>query len=210
MTVALEGVSGQEHAPAALYPWERPGTHFTEGWVGPRASLDGRKSRPHRDSIPDHPARSTVAIPSVLPGPHIVYCQYISFRPRTQICMQEETDTQWTIMYSSQDNVWNNGRGTRKKGCIMWSCIIYTSCQVPGLWTNVGQWVRNVACIWLKVIFCRFLMGRREGKGPFRRPVWIWEDNTEMDFKELCEDGFWLFMFWESVERHSRELFNEP
>ena len=29
--------------PAALYPRERPGTHFTGGWVGPRAGLDGRK-----------------------------------------------------------------------------------------------------------------------------------------------------------------------
>jgi len=26
--------------PAAHYPQERPGTHFTGGWVGPRASLD--------------------------------------------------------------------------------------------------------------------------------------------------------------------------
>ena len=43
MTAALEGVSGQHHAPAALYPQERPGTHFTGGWVGPRAGLDGRK-----------------------------------------------------------------------------------------------------------------------------------------------------------------------
>jgi len=37
------GVSGQQHAPAALYPQERPGTHFTVGWVGSRAGLDGRK-----------------------------------------------------------------------------------------------------------------------------------------------------------------------
>ena len=37
-------VSGQQHTPAALYPRERPGTHFTGGWVGPRASLDGRKN----------------------------------------------------------------------------------------------------------------------------------------------------------------------
>jgi len=34
---------GQQHAPAALYPRESPGTHFTGGWVGPRAGLDGRK-----------------------------------------------------------------------------------------------------------------------------------------------------------------------
>ena len=27
------GVSGQQHAPAALYPRERPGAHFTGGWA---------------------------------------------------------------------------------------------------------------------------------------------------------------------------------
>ena len=37
------GVSGQQHAPAALYLRERPGTHFTGGWVGPRLGLDGQK-----------------------------------------------------------------------------------------------------------------------------------------------------------------------
>jgi hypothetical protein len=37
------GVSGQNHAPAALYPEERtPGTHCTGGWVGPRAGLDAK------------------------------------------------------------------------------------------------------------------------------------------------------------------------
>jgi len=41
MTAALEGVSGQQHAPAALHPRENPGTHCTGGWVGPRAGLDG-------------------------------------------------------------------------------------------------------------------------------------------------------------------------
>ena len=39
-------------------PQERPGTHFTGGWVGPRAGLDGGKSHPHWNSILDHPARS--------------------------------------------------------------------------------------------------------------------------------------------------------
>jgi len=37
-------VSGQQHAPAALYPRERPGTHFTGGWVDPRAGLDGTEN----------------------------------------------------------------------------------------------------------------------------------------------------------------------
>ena len=58
MTVALEGVSGQQHAQAAIYPRERPGTHFTGGWMSPRAGLDGRKISSQWDSIPDRPARS--------------------------------------------------------------------------------------------------------------------------------------------------------
>jgi hypothetical protein len=41
LTSALDGVSGQRHAPAAFYPGERtPGTHCTGYWVGPRAGLD--------------------------------------------------------------------------------------------------------------------------------------------------------------------------
>jgi len=48
-----KGVSGQQHAPAAIYPRERPGTHCIGGWV-----WTGGKSRPHRDSIPDRPARN--------------------------------------------------------------------------------------------------------------------------------------------------------
>jgi hypothetical protein len=47
------GVGGQRHAPAALTPGNRPGTHCTGGWVGPKVGLDGcGNSRPHRDSIP--------------------------------------------------------------------------------------------------------------------------------------------------------------
>jgi hypothetical protein len=39
--------------PRPLYPRDRPGTHCTRGWVGPRAGLDVcEESRPHRDSIP--------------------------------------------------------------------------------------------------------------------------------------------------------------
>ena len=51
------GVSGQQHAPAALYPRERPGTHFIGGWMGPRAGLDGRKnsSPPGFDLGPSSP-----------------------------------------------------------------------------------------------------------------------------------------------------------
>jgi len=41
------GIVGQNLSPAALDPGKRPGTHFTGGWVDPRAGLDGcRKSHP--------------------------------------------------------------------------------------------------------------------------------------------------------------------
>ena len=71
MTTALEGASGQQHAPAALYPPERAGTHCTGDWVSPRAGLDGRKISPHRDSIPGTSSPWSVAIPTELPGPQI-------------------------------------------------------------------------------------------------------------------------------------------
>jgi hypothetical protein len=46
ITSVLDGVGGLRHASAAL-PLERPGTHWTGGWVGPRVGLDGcGKSRP--------------------------------------------------------------------------------------------------------------------------------------------------------------------
>jgi hypothetical protein len=50
-------VSGQHHAPAALYPRGKdPGTHCTGGWVGPRAGLDtedtGKILCPRRGSNP--------------------------------------------------------------------------------------------------------------------------------------------------------------
>ena len=56
-----------------------PRPHFTPGkdtvpilqgagWA-PGPVWTGGKSRPHRDSIPDRPARSSVAIPTELPGP---------------------------------------------------------------------------------------------------------------------------------------------
>ena len=42
------------------------------GWAAGQVWTGG-KSRPHRDSIPDRPARSPVAIPTELPGPHESY-----------------------------------------------------------------------------------------------------------------------------------------
>jgi len=69
MTAALEGGEWSVAPPAALYPRERPGIHCTAGWVGPGPVWTDGKSRLHRDSIPDRLARSSVTIPTELPGP---------------------------------------------------------------------------------------------------------------------------------------------
>ena len=52
----MTGVSGHQHAPAAIYRREIPGTYCTGGWVDPGPVWTGGKSRTHRDSIPDRPA----------------------------------------------------------------------------------------------------------------------------------------------------------
>ena len=50
LTSAPDGVGSQSHAPVALPPGKKPGSHCTGGWVGSRADLGGcRPSGPHRD-----------------------------------------------------------------------------------------------------------------------------------------------------------------
>ena len=51
-------ISGQQHAPAALYPGKDPVLILHRpGWA-PGPVWMGGKSRPHGDSIPDRPALS--------------------------------------------------------------------------------------------------------------------------------------------------------
>jgi hypothetical protein len=55
-----------------LYRRERPGTHRTGGWVGPRAGLDMcEKSRPYWNWIPGQSSPYPVAIPTELSRPHV-------------------------------------------------------------------------------------------------------------------------------------------
>ena len=55
-------VRSQRHAPAALYPLEILGTHFTGGCFSLMAGLDGRKTCPHRDSKSNLSEMSTRSI----------------------------------------------------------------------------------------------------------------------------------------------------
>ena len=52
------GVSGQQHASAALNPRKEPVPILLEAGWAPGLVWTGGKSRPHRDSIPDRPARN--------------------------------------------------------------------------------------------------------------------------------------------------------
>ena len=66
------GVGGQLHAPAALPPKKRPGTHCIGVWVGPRAGLNScEKSRPPPGFAP----QTVQPVASRYPGP-----QQIQFR----------------------------------------------------------------------------------------------------------------------------------
>jgi len=56
------------------------------------------------------------------------------------------------------------------EGWIMCSFIICTACHILGYQTTVAKWVRNLACMGVTVIVNRFLIGKREGKSPLRRP----------------------------------------
>ena len=63
-------VSGQQHALAALYPQERPGIHFTGGWVGPQDRSEQAENLVLigiRSS--NYPARSQSLYRLELPGP---------------------------------------------------------------------------------------------------------------------------------------------
>jgi hypothetical protein len=63
------GVGGQPQSPAASTPRKGPVPIVQEaGWAPGPIWMVG-KSRPRRDSIPDLPALSSVAIPTELPGP---------------------------------------------------------------------------------------------------------------------------------------------
>ena len=70
MTAALEGGEWSAARPSrSLPPGKDPVPILQEAGWAPGLVWMGGKSRPHRDSIPDRPARGSVAIPTELPGP---------------------------------------------------------------------------------------------------------------------------------------------
>jgi len=87
-------VSGQQHAPAALYPQERPSTHFTGGWVGPRASQGRQKIWSPLGFDPGPPSPYSVPKPTELPGPHthivITLNSYYNYMKFCNFCLHDK------------------------------------------------------------------------------------------------------------------------
>jgi len=70
MTAALEGWWVVSSTPRPHFtPGKDPAPIVQEAGWAPGSVWTGGKSRSHRDSIPDRPARSLVAIPTEIPGP---------------------------------------------------------------------------------------------------------------------------------------------
>jgi len=87
MTAALERGEWSAARPGHTLPPGKTGTHFTRGWVGPRARLDGRKisSPPGFDPGPSSP--QSVAIPTEPPGYiYVCVCVCVCVYVRKRVC----------------------------------------------------------------------------------------------------------------------------
>jgi len=81
MTVALEGGEWSAARPGnTLRPGKDPVPILQEAGWAPGPIWSGGKSHPHRDSIPDRPACSSVAIPTELHGPQKLQTQNLNVR----------------------------------------------------------------------------------------------------------------------------------
>ena len=67
-----KGVRGQCHAPAAFCPSRKTRYPLYKRLDGPQCRSGRRKISPHRDSIPRPSSPQSVAIPTELPGSHLL------------------------------------------------------------------------------------------------------------------------------------------
>ena len=74
------GVGGQPHAPAASTPGKDPVPILQEAGCAPEPVWTGGKSRPHRDSIPDRPARSQSLYQLSYPGPLVISIELLNMK----------------------------------------------------------------------------------------------------------------------------------
>ena len=114
-------MSGQQHALAILYPRERPGTHCTGGWVGPRAGMDRWKILPPGIRSPDCSAHSQLLY-------WLSYPAHMSLHNMLVLSL-------WKFIWLLCSNCWSEGTSL--------SCI--NSCCVELM--SVCEWDQELFCL---------------------------------------------------------------
>jgi hypothetical protein len=162
-------VSGQHHAPAALYPGERtPGTHWTGGWVGPRADLDAKARRKIlclcRGLNPGRPVRSQTLYWLSYPGYYIL-CINIKMDLRRMGC----DDVHWILLTLGRFQWWT------AVNMIMDLRVPNMTRNFLGRWATVSLWKRLHS--WNKFFVLLFGLFRNAGI-TFRTLLHAWTQQT--------------------------------
>jgi hypothetical protein len=100
-----------------LYPWERPSTHCTGGWVGPRAGLDMcEKSRPNGIQSLDRPARNQSLYRLSYPAHVLLHSSYIFLHYYVPILTPQHTYTYCDLLhkrnFSISSRIWQDNTKT--------------------------------------------------------------------------------------------------
>jgi len=67
------------------------------------------------------------------------------------------------------------------------------------------RWAEHVGCMGERRGGYRVLMGKPEGKGPFGRPRYRWEDNYKMKLQDVGW-GAWTGLIWFRIGTDGRYL----
>ena len=105
---------GQPHASATSTPGKDPVPIVQEAGWAPEPVWTGGKSRPHRDTIPCRPARSSVAIPTELPGPQDNDVSYI----KLSVCVKHHATKKYRTWVDKQEE------GIQVNASSLFSCFL--------------------------------------------------------------------------------------
>ena len=169
--------------PRPLYPLERPGTRCIGGWVGLRAGLDRRrKSRRHRDSIPEpvQPVASRYtnwAIPA-----HTVK-QYLALSYHDSLILFS-VFLSWHTTYRAQNYNWKRKiffhgwliiqherfwrSGVFRLWSFVWECRIAFYVEKGTSEECVQTEVQGIPTLWIACKAASLLHGRREVANYFK------------------------------------------
>jgi len=148
---------GQRHASAALYPRERPDTHCTGVWVGPRSGLDRCEEFPPTGiRSPDRPARCqslyrlrypahllAADTPNILPAPGLIWYIFTWLMKAPGNRPVTFTNVNKILTFS---------------GSLFVPCNEIREMKFPHYadWSSVWQWVFSSSHSWIKSCFFGF------------------------------------------------------